>query len=228
MQNIYTRLGLGIGLAALVVLGVVYLRPATTPLATNTNLTASTTVTNLGNGVSVETTEGTKIEAINDSVPVPSTSGTLVFSANLPTEAVSILRTKEQATISAIKKEPTRVDLWLELGVYRKMAGDYQGAADAWSYVAQTGPTSVNYIAYGNLGDLYMNFLKNYPKAEANFKAAIAIKPGAVDYYRALFSLYTDYGYKSGTSAAADIVVQGLKANPGDAVLLGLQAQLKK
>ena len=90
----------------------------------------------------------------------------------------------------------------------------------------QSGSNTVNYIAYGDLGDLYMNFDVNYPKAEANYKAAIAIKPTVIDYYRDLYTLYTSF-YKTGTSAAADIVALGLKNNPNNPDLLQLQAQLK-
>ena len=84
-----------------------------------------------------------------------------------------------------------------------------------------------NYIAYGDLGDLYMNFDVNYPKAEANYKAAIAINPHVIDYYRDLYTLYTSF-YKVGTGAAANILAQGLKANPNNPDLLQLQSQIER
>ena len=71
-----------------------------------------------------------------------------------------------------------------------------------------------------------MNFDVNYPKAESSYKAAIAIKPTVVDYYKDLATLYTSF-YKTNQGLATAIVTQGLKANPGSADLLQLQASLK-
>ena len=113
----------------------------------------------------------------------------------------------------------------MQLRTNRKIGGDYEGARQAWEYVTKAGQEEIRGIAHGNLGDLYMNFLKDYPKAEANYLEAIKINPAFIDYYRTLATLYTHL-YKTGTSAAADIIKQGLKANPGNPDLLKLQAAL--
>jgi len=184
--------------------------------------------TDLGNGTSITTSgNGTiSIVPVNNKVQHPSLAGAINISASLPPDAAAILRAQEQTLIAQLTKTPTRLDLWLQLGVDRKIGGDYQGAIDAWNYVAITGPASISYIAYGNLGDLYTNFDVNYPKAEASYKAAIAANPNVIDYYQELYMLYR---YKeNNTSAAAAILAQGLKANPNNATLLQLQAQLQK
>ena len=221
-------LAIGIGAAIVLAAAFFFLGPhsafAPTQTATSTGQTASTTQVNLGNGVVATVPAGATITAVNTQVPPPSLAGAINVSSSLPADAQAALRTQEQTLITELKAAPTRTDLWLELGVDRKIAGDYAGAIAAWNYVAAAGSNAVNYIAYGNLGDLYMNFDVNYPKAEANYKAAIAIKPTVIDYYRSLYTLYTSF-YKTGTSAAADIVAQGLKANPNNPDLLQLQAQ---
>ncbi len=108
------------------------------------------------------------------------------------------------------------------MGVDRKIGGDYAGAIAAWNYVAQTGPSSINYIAYGNLGDLYQNFDTNYAKAVTSYQAAIAINPNVPDYYLDLYNLYR---YDDNNPAAATAILQaGLKANPNSSELLQLQS----
>ncbi|HUD02776.1 MAG TPA: tetratricopeptide repeat protein [Candidatus Paceibacterota bacterium] len=221
-----------IGIGAAIVLAAVFfflgphsaLAPSQTATSTGTQ-TASTTQVYLGNGVTATVPAGTTITTVDTQTPPPSLTGSISISSTLPADVQTALRTQEQTLITELKAAPTRTDLWLELGVDRKIGGDYAGAIAAWNYVAAAGSNTVNYVADGNLGDLYMNFDVNYPKAEANYKAAIAIKPTVIDYYRDLYTLYTSF-YKTGTSAAASIVAQGLKANPNNPDLLQLQAQL--
>jgi tetratricopeptide (TPR) repeat protein len=126
--------------------------------------------------------------------------------------------------VAQLKQDPSQLKLWLTLGSYRKMAGDYEGARDAWEYVAAAAPSS--FVAFNNLGDLYMNFLKNYPKAELNYRKVIAVRPDYIDTYRNLYTLY-HYLYKTNTTAAADILKEGLKNNPNNPDLLAIQAQMK-
>ena len=71
-----------------------------------------------------------------------------------------------QTLVAQLKADTTRVDLWLKLGIHRKIAEDYEGAAQAWEYVALTAPGDLRTIAYGNLADLYQNFLKDPAKAK--------------------------------------------------------------
>ena len=194
-----------------------------TTLLTSTSTASSTTV-DLGNGQSVTLPAGAKLTVINPGAQTPSLTGTIKISPTLPVDAQATLRMQEQTLISQLKSTPGRLDLWLQLGVDRKIAGDYQGAIDAWSFVAKAGDKTINYIAYGDLGDLYMNFLHDYPSAETNYKAAIAINPKVPDYYASLATMYHSF-YKQNTSASADILAAGLKANPGNQELLDLQSQ---
>ncbi len=191
------------------------------------SLISVSTTTNLGNGISLTTTGSSTVSIISpqsSNVPVPSLMGAIIISPSLSPEVVAAIRLQEDTLISQLKQSPTRVDLWLQLGVVRKIAGDYRGAIEAWNYVAAVAPSS--YIAFADLGDLYQNFLKNYPLAETNYLEAVKLAPTDIDLYRNLFTFY-HYQYKTNTNDALNIINQGLAANPGNAELLQLKSQLQ-
>lgn len=190
--------------------------------------TSTTTTISLSNGVSVTVGGGGVIKQLpkEPSKKVPSLDRPITFSSSLSAEAQAIMRSKIEEVVAALRKDQTRIDLWLGLGTDRKIVGDYIGAVEAWDYVVAIGSGETRATAYGNLGDLYMNFMKDYGKAEAHYKRAIEFKPTDIDYYRSLYTLY-HYLYKVGTGADAAIITQGLKNNPGNPDLLQLQTQLK-
>ncbi|MGC9602283.1 MAG: tetratricopeptide repeat protein [Minisyncoccia bacterium] len=230
MQNKnFLWLGIGIVVAIALAASFFFLGPhsALAPTQNPSTQTGSTTATSLGNGVSVGTTNGnvTVTEMpLSSGIQAPNLDYTVAYSSSLPSDAVSALKTQIATLASELKKDPSQSDNWLQLAIDYKIAGDYDAAAAVWIYLTKVAPTS--YIAYGDLGDLYMNFQINYPKAEANYLQAIALDPHVIDYYRDLYTLYTSF-YKTNTTAAADIVTQGLKANPNNPDLLKLQSQLK-
>ena len=222
--------GAVLGVLIIVVAGLVIHSRVNAPTntASSTPSTTGTTTVDLGNGQTITLPPGAKLteyDSTSTTPTAPSLSGSIKIDSSLDPGVQTALRTQETTLISELKSNPARLDLWLQLGTDRKIAHDYTGAAEAWSYVAAN-KSNIQYIAYGNLGDLYMNFVKDYPKAEANYKAAIALNPQFIDYYRDLFNLYRGF-YKTNTTAAADIVAQGLKANPNNPDLLQLQQQLK-
>ena len=142
-----------------------------------------------------------------------------------PIKGGTVVVTNSTLTGGASQADTDKEYALLAQGQTKKNAGDYRGAATIWESVALSN-TFVSFIAYANLADLYTNFIKDYPQAEVDLKNVISIKPDYIDAYRNLYMLYTVYGYKAGTSAAADILAQGLKANPGNQDLLNMQAQL--
>ncbi len=227
MQNNRYVLG-GVAAILLVLGGFFIVQSRTSNTASSTPTTATTTV-DLGNGQSVTLPPGVTIEKIGTSTNAtapkqPSLTGTILIDSKLAPEVQAALRTNEQELLTSLKKNPNQLDAWIKLGLYRKMAGDYAGAIEAWNFVAAS-QSNISYVAYGNLGGLYADFLKDYPKAEINYKAAIALKPSVIDYYRQLYYLYKGL-YKINTDAAADILRQGLKANPNNPDLLQLQKEL--
>lgn len=224
MQSNYLWLGVGLVLALLLAGGILFLRPnpAVAPTggntATTTGATGSTTEVSLGNGVTATLPPGVTIKPV-PSVEAPSLNVAVTYDPNLPADAVSVLKTDIASTTAYLKNNPSDGSEWLQLAVYYKIAGDYTAAANVWGYMTQVAPTS--YIAFGDLGDLYQNFLTNYPKAEANYKAAIAIDPNIIDYYVDLYNLYK---YEVNNPAAASSTLEaGLKANPGNNELVQLE-----
>lgn len=215
---------ISVGIIAFVALGAyLYTQKGEIPFpvpvgANGTNPTSTTTQTTTLEGISGTGDYKVEFTGVNPPALRP-----ISITTALSEEAKTILRAKIEAQYEILRAEPTRVDIWLRLGVNRKIGGDFAGAIEAWNYVAEIAPKAVRATAYGNLGDLYMYFLKDYKKAETNFKKAIAINPSVIEYYRALFYLYRDISKDS--SAAADILVQGLKANPDNPDLLALQSQ---
>ncbi len=222
----YYGLGIGVIVALALAAGIFYFqRDSILAILGVADVATSSNSLVLPDGTVVTSVGGGKVEL--DTIEPPSTDRAITITTALSQEAASDLKRKMETTITELKREPKRVDLWLQLGVYRKMAGDYEGARIAWEYVAIAGPATVNFVAYGNLGDLYKSYLKDFAKSEANYKEAIKLRADNIDYYLNLFELYTTFGYKSDTLAASDLVAQGLKSNPGNKDLLALQAQLK-
>jgi hypothetical protein len=170
-------IGLAIGIGGWLVLAP---KSAVAP----TSQTASTTVTDLGGGNSITTTGSSTITVINEQqgASKPPAVPSITFSANVPTDAKAALQVQYNTYAAQLKTAPTRVDLWLQLGVVYKIAGDYQGAITAWTYVAHSASSPSDYVAYGDLGDLYLNFTHEYAKAEASYKTALVLKPNDADY----------------------------------------------
>ncbi len=171
--------GLAIGIG-----GWLLFAPKTAVAPAPSSSTASTTVTDLGNGVQIQTTNGVTVTQINDqpSAPKPPAVAALTFAPGTSADLQTALQSQWQTYSQQIKVAPTRVDAWLNLGVIYKIAGQYQAAITAWTYVAHSGKGPSNYVAYGNLGDLYLNFTHEYAKAEVAYKAALALNPGYADY----------------------------------------------
>lgn len=237
MQN-KTVLWLFVGVVALVLFGFFVRRESTLPAATtppmatttnatSTSATASTTTTDLGNGITVTGPAGSRvvITPVSTNITVakaPDLSHVVTYSADLPPDAVTAISKNIASDTASLKQNPAQGDVWLQLAVYYKIAGDYHAAEAVWLYMTKAAPT--NAVAFGDLGDLYQNFLKDYPKAESNYLQAVQLDPKNIDLYRNLYTLYK-YQYKTGTTAAADILVRGLKSNPNNPDLLALQKQ---
>ena len=149
--------------------------------------------------------------------PHPDLDHKVLFSSDFPVEAKDIMRGKITDLQNILKKDPTAVNSWIGLGIRYKESGDYLAARDAWVYAAALAPE--NSILYYNLGILYRDYLKDYPKSEQNFLEAIKLFPGYPQTYEELADLYI-YSYKQHTTAALDILMQGAKAVAGDINLL--------
>jgi tetratricopeptide (TPR) repeat protein len=145
-------------------------------------------------------------------IPQPSLDRSVEIEAStLTPETQKVIQAKIATAVAAIKKTPNNLSLWMELGFRRKQLGDYVGAAEAWVYVNTL--AKEDEISAINLGDLYMNFIKDYPKAELYYKKGLSANPKNIDTYNNLHTLYR-YLYKTDTNAAANIATEALRVFP--------------
>src|SRR3989344_9416484 len=115
--------------------------------------------------------------------------------------------------IKLIKDNYDYVNAWYDLGAYRMVIGDYDGAIEAYQFVPLI--KSGDYIGYVNLGDIYSHYLKNYPLAEENFLKALKNNSAYVSGYVELAVLYENY-FESGYQKAEDLLLSGIRFNEGN------------
>tara|TARA_B100001971_G_C18183784_1_gene534356 strand:- start:42 stop:860 length:819 start_codon:yes stop_codon:yes gene_type:complete len=142
------------------------------------------------------------------SVSLPELNRSLEFPQDFPNDARDIVTAKIAKLNEELTSDPTLFDNWLALAIQRKLIEDYEGARDIWEYLNII--SSGNSVSFHNLGDLYHFFLKDYPKAEENFRKAIENSPGQLSYYINLHELYK-YSYKQDTNLAIEVLFDGLK-----------------
>ena len=145
--------------------------------------------------------------AVAPSIPIPDLNRAIVFGAEFSPEAQDIMRGKILSLERELKSDPSLFSGWLALGIYRKQTGDYEGARQAWEYVGALQPE--NNTSFLNLGILYHSYLKDFPKAEQYFLTSLGKNPLFVQTYAELGDLYR-YSYKKDTTAAVDILKQGI------------------
>lgn len=170
----------------------------------------------------------TLIPVADSSIKVPDFTRPLKISASAGIsaagkEALHKSYAKQQAIL---KKDPMQFNEWIFIGNDSLIAGDYKSAQEFWEYASARWPTNV--ASFNSLGDLYMNYLKDYPKAEKNFLQAIKNKPDDTNPYRNLFTMYSETSYKPTNTAAEDILKKAILANPKAVDMQYLLAQWYK
>jgi hypothetical protein len=160
-------------------------------------------------------------EPVAPAVPVPSTSRPVTFasSVTLTPEVKKIITDNILATQASLKKNNQDLEKWIELGLYQKMAGDYEGAIISWKYVGAAADR--DFISYGNLGNLYAYYLKDRAQAEIYYRQAITNGPTQQYLYVQLFEVYRDV-FQDMDKAKA-IVEEGLRKLPGNKALLQIK-----
>ncbi len=179
-------------------------------------------------GIAINTAGGATIKEIPipnaASVPAPSFKTPLTFLASLQLspDVQTLLQQKYTADVATLSANAVDFDAWIDLGEARKLGGDYAGAAADWEYVSVIYPKNI--VSFANLGDLYTNFLPNYPKAAANYEHEIANNPAYEDSYSDLFSLFTNQ-YPQGTTTPQNVLKEGIAASPQSVDLYVLLAR---
>ena len=123
----------------------------------------------------------------------------------------------------AVKENPDFFFGWIQIGLLKKIIGDYEGARDAWEYAGAIRP--LNSVSFANLGELYWRYSPDYPKSEKNFLTSIKNKPDDSSTYISLSDLYF-YSYSAKKDRADDILLEGIKANPKNTDLMRWLASL--
>lgn len=151
-------------------------------------------------------------------VAYPSLDRQIVIPASFSPEDATLIRERIKKLTDAILQTPSNGALWANLGLERKSIEDYTGAIEAYEYALKMMPN--NAVVAENLGVLYGDYLRNYPKAEEYYRLAIAIDTAAPHRYLRLFDLYR-YALKD-TEKAKAILEEGLRTIPGEPSLQAL------
>lgn len=145
-------------------------------------------------------------------------------SEDLPESAVQKYQERFNYIQEQIAEEPNKLTHWLSLAGTMKAIKSYQQAEQVWLYITEKWPEDPT--AFGNLGDLYTNFLPDYPKAEEAFKQAIEKADNINEdliYYRNLHRLYQQK-YQEKADLADDILFEALEEYSNEPEFLALLA----
>lgn len=148
------------------------------------------------------------------SIPAPELERPINIPAKMSADAAKNVRDGIARVILELKQKPNSYGAWINLGIYRKIAEDYEGASQAWEYAALLSPKSP--MTFDNLGSLYGYFLKDSKKAEANFKKAIETGGSKAQYYYSFALFYVDI--LKDNAKAKQILQQGIAADPSSSV----------
>lgn len=107
----------------------------------------------------------------------------------------------------------------MSMAMTKYVLGDYKGAEEIWLYVAANRPKSSP--PFYNLGNLYADNLKDYPKAESFYKKAIENDPKEISYYRNFFELYA-YKYAEKKELAEQVLLDALTQDPKNIDMMNL------
>lgn len=132
----------------------------------------------------------------------------IVFGEGLSDSEKQKIEAKIKGLTDSIKQNYNYLTVWLDLGNYRKEAGDYNGAIEAWKFAILIRPD--DFIAYNNLGELYGFVLKNYQKAEEYFLKSIKKNSQNINAYIQLVTIYTNY-LKDKYNQIENLLLQGIK-----------------
>lgn len=184
-------------------------------VATSTLPGATTTI---GSDIQVISTDGVTITEIPDdstgaSIPAFDFMKPIAFASSVSAEVRAALSEDLKRAQDALSADDTDFNAWMQLGSDHHLGGDNKEAEAIWLYATELFPNTG--VPYDNLGNLYLDYLKDYPKAEQMFKKSLSIDSHNTAACYNLVALYTDYGYKANTSAAPDMLDQCLKNNPG-------------
>lgn len=143
-------------------------------------------------------------------IAIPDLDKPIIIKSDLPQQSKDLATEKIKSISSQLKENPDNFNLWLELGVYRKMIDDFESARDAWEYASAIRP--LNSTSFNNLGDLYAYYLHDNKKAEENFLKALENGSNQISIYRNTYDFYRNV--MKDNVKAKSILEEGIKNNP--------------
>jgi len=147
---------------------------------------------------------------------MPDLDREIVVKADLPANIKSETIMDIQDIIQKLKEDYDNMQLWLQLGLLRKLLGDYDGAIEAWQFVNLIRPN--NFVSFGNLGDIYSLYLNDKKKAEENYLKALENGPDQIYLYEKVYEFYR-YTIKD-NAKAKEILKKGINLNPNNSQYL--------
>jgi hypothetical protein len=212
---------------ALVSLYMLFTKRASAPAQVNNTNATSTSQKIPGTDLSIQSNGDYTITQVpvgtSKTIAMPDLNRPVIFSStvSLNDEAKKIITEKITSLQTSLKKDPKNIINWVQLGVDQKIIGDFDGAILSWKYA---GDVSSDFIAYGNLGNLYAYYLKDNGMAEMYYKKAISRGPTQAYLYIQLSSVYKEvFGDKI---KALAILEEGLVKMPNDPALLEAKKNL--
>ena len=121
----------------------------------------------------LSTGEISNISVQTSNIPVPDLNRMVMNNKDLPPEVVEIVEKNIRSLSEELKRNPDQLDQWLDLGIQRKTAGDYEGARDAWDYATAIRPSGS--VAFQNLGNPIRLLSSRQYESGQNFLKAIKI-----------------------------------------------------
>lgn len=132
-----------------------------------------------------------KVEKLGENsinIPTPDLNRKISVITNFSPESLIQMNNEIKKVRELLVSNPKIVENWIQLGIYYKTIGDYDGAIEVWEYAKALAPQ--NFIPYNNLGDLYAYFKKDAKKAEENFIKALELAPEQTFLYRSIYDFY--------------------------------------
>jgi tetratricopeptide (TPR) repeat protein len=141
----------------------------------------------------------------------------MIIAADKNPESRAEIEERIKVISSELKENPELQSSWLELGNWRKEAGDYEGVVEVWKHVISRWPDDK--IGYENLGVLYHFYIHDYREAEKYLKLAIEKDPNWALSYLNLHELYK-LSYVQKADLAEDVLLDGLSQLPNHVAML--------
>ena len=139
---------------------------------------------------------------------IPELNRTTAISAGVSEETYKQLVLDISEVSETLKGNYNYPQGWLQLGILRKQAGDYEGAVEAWNFAGLLRPQ--NATSFLNLADLYGYYIHDNKKAEESFLKAVLAEPqNGFPYFQAA-KFYNDVLGEN--QKAKDILRRGISA----------------